>query len=29
MNDIILKIGTNLRFGLLFFTLHVMLEENA
>jgi len=29
MNDTILKIITNLRFGLFFFTLHVILEENA
>jgi len=29
MNDTILKIRTNLRFGLFFFTLHVILEENA
>jgi len=29
MNDIILKIGTNLRFDFFFFTLHVILKENA
>jgi len=29
MNYTILKIGTNLRFGVFFFTLHVILEENA